>query len=90
MSQEEAKDLIKSLKDGSVAGKSIAGTKYMMLRNHQAEQVAYLKLKDKGGFTACLTKQALVVGGYDESAADAGSCNTTVEGLAQYLKDQGY
>lgn len=90
MSAEEAKDLIKSLNEGSVAGKNIAGTKYMMLRNDPSNKTAYFKLKDKGGFTVCLTTQSLIVGGYDESAGGGGHCNQIVESLAQYLKESGY
>lgn len=91
MSADEAKELIKCLKDGSVSGKNIAGKRYMMLRNDSSTKTAYLKLKEHGGFTACLTSQCMIVGGYDESAAgSAGLCNNVVEGLAQYLKDSGY
>lgn len=62
----------------------------MMLRNDAANKTAYLKEENVGGFTTCLTKQSLVIGGYDESAGGAGNCNTVVEGLAQYLKESGY
>lgn len=83
-------DIIKSLKDGSVAGKSIGGVKYMMLRNDTEKKAAYLKLKDKGGFTAILTNKALILGGYDEGAGGAGNCNQVVETLADYLVGSGY
>lgn len=62
----------------------------MMLRNEKSTKTAYFKLKDKGGYTVCLTNQCLIVGGYDESAGGAGLCNNVVEGLATYLKDSGY
>lgn len=62
----------------------------MMLRNDQDRKTLYLKLKDKGGFCVCQTKQAILVGGYDESAGGAGNCNNAVENLASYLRDQGY
>lgn len=62
----------------------------MMLRNDREQQIAYLKLKEKGGFCVCLTKQGLLIGGYDEAAGGAGNCNNVVEGLATYLKDSGY
>ncbi|EDO36356.1 predicted protein [Nematostella vectensis] len=90
VSQQEAMELLKSLKDGSVSAKTIGGAKYMMLRNDQESKICYLKLKDKGGFCVCLTKQALVIGGYEESAGGAGNCNNVVEQLAQYLKESGY
>lgn len=62
----------------------------MMLRNDQEKKTAYLKLKDKGGFCACLTNKALVLGGYDESAGGAGNCNQVVENLAGYLVGSGF
>ena len=83
-------ELIKSLKDGSVAGKTIAGTKYMMLRNDPEKKAAYLKMKEKGGFCAILTNKALILGGYDESAGGAGNCNQVVESLAEYLVGTGF
>jgi hypothetical protein len=73
-----------------VSGKLIGGKRYMMLRNLKEEKIAYLKLKDHGGFCVCLTKQAVLIGCYDEAAGGAGNCNTVVEGLAQYLKESGY
>ena len=81
-------ELIKSLQDGSVSGKTIAGTQYMMLRN--TAKTVYLKKKNKGGFCAVMTVQSVVLGGYDESAGGAGNFNTVVEGLGQYLRVQGY
>lgn len=90
MSKQEALDIIKSLKDGSVAGKNIAGTKYMMLRNDTEKKAAYLKMKEKGGFCACLTNKALILGGYDEGAGGAGNCNQMVESLAEYLVGTGF
>ncbi|XP_020601577.1 profilin-2-like [Orbicella faveolata] len=90
VSKQEALDIIKSLKDGSVAGKNIAGTKYMMLRNDTEKKAAYLKMKEKGGFCACLTNKALILGGYDEGAGGAGNCNQMVESLAEYLVGTGF
>lgn len=62
----------------------------MMLRNDQEKKVAYFKMKDKGGFCACLTNKALILGGYDESAGGAGNCNQVVEKLAEYLVGTGF
>lgn len=90
VSQPEAQEMIKSLKDGSVSGKNIAGTKYMMLRNDKDKKAAYLKMKDKGGFCACLTNKALILGGYNESAGGAGNCNQCVETVAEHLIASGF
>lgn len=62
----------------------------MMLRNDSEKKAAYLKMKEKGGFCACLTNKALVLGGYDESAGGAGNCNQVVETLAEYLVSSGF
>ena len=90
MSKQEAIDIIKSLNDGSVSGKVIAGNRYMMLRNDHDKKAAYFKLKDQGGFCACLTNKCLLLGGYDESAGGAGNCNQVVEILAEYLISNGF
>ena len=65
----------------------------MMLRNDSEKKAAYLKMKEKGGFCACLTNKALVLGGYDEGASSgggAGNCNHAVEKLADHLVRSGY
>lgn len=90
VSKQEAVDVIKSLKDGSVASKNIAGVKYMMLRNDPDKKAAYFKKKDEGGFCAMLTNKALILGGYAESAGGAGNCNQVVETLAEYLISTGF
>ena len=58
----------KEPKCGKYLGKKVSGMVYMILRNNLANKTAYLKEKDKGRYTACLTKQSLILGGYDESA----------------------
>lgn len=62
----------------------------MMLRNDPEKKAAYLKMKEKGGFCACLTNKALILGGYDEGTGAAGNCNHTVEKLADHLVASGY
>jgi profilin len=42
-----------------------------------------------GGITIKKTNQALVIGIYGEGIAP-GQCNTLVEGLGDYLMEQGY
>ena len=60
----------------------------MMLRNDK--KTAYFKMKEKGGYCACVTTKALILGGYDEGAGGAGNCNQVVEKLADYLIGTGF
>ncbi|KAL7586952.1 profilin isoform X1 [Lactuca sativa] len=67
-------------------GLFIAGTKYMVI---QGEPGAVIRgKKGAGGICIKKTGQAMVFGLYDEPVAP-GQCNKVVEGLGDYLVEQG-
>jgi len=63
-----------------------ASNKYLLVKAD--DQSIYGKLK-AGGFAAAKTNQSVVLGFYAEGT-QPGQCNTVVERLADYLKENGY
>merc|ERR1712232_47941 len=89
VSATEVKNLLAGLSDNSklqTSGVVVAGTKYLLLR--ASDRSIYGK---KGATGVCVVKtgKAVIVGQYDESI-QPGSCNSTVEALADYLINAGY
>lgn len=75
----------------SAAGKSLVfnGTKFMVLRTDEGNISTIYGRKGSEGFCIAKTKQAVLIGLYDESM-QAGQCNAVVEKLADYLAESGY
>ncbi|XP_031474282.1 profilin-3-like [Nymphaea colorata] len=73
---------------GSLAptGLFLGSAKYMVIQGEPG--VVIRGKKGSGGITIKKTNQALVIGIYDEPMAP-GQCNKVVEGLGDYLYDQG-
>ena len=86
---DEAAHIIKAVNNPDFArenGIRIGGQKYFTLRADKG--LIYCKL-GAGGATIAAGAQAVVIGVYGEGQAP-GDCNVTVEGIAKYLKEQGY
>jgi len=73
---------------GTIQGSGVLleGKKHFTLRVD--DRSIYGKL-GQGGVAACKTNQCVVIGLYGEGT-QPGQCNSTVEKLADYLRDQGY
>lgn len=70
----------------AAAGLRLGGVKYMVVAGEPGEVIR--GKKGAGGAVVKKTATALVVGLYDEGAAP-GDVNVAVEGLGDYLKEQG-
>ncbi|XP_057538317.1 profilin [Amaranthus tricolor] len=85
---EEVEGIIKDFEEpGTLAptGLHLGGTKYMVI---QGEPGAVIRgKKGPGGVTIKKTKQALIIGIYDEPMAP-GQCNMLVERIGDYLIEQ--
>eukprot|EP01120_Amphizonella_sp_Union-15-10_P013149 TRINITY_DN607_c0_g1_i15.p1 TRINITY_DN607_c0_g1~~TRINITY_DN607_c0_g1_i15.p1 ORF type:complete len:127 (+),score=30.15 TRINITY_DN607_c0_g1_i15:114-494(+) len=89
VSPQEGLDLAAAFKDASnlrSKGAFINKEKHMVVLAN--DRSIYGK-KEKGGFAAVKTTQAILIGTYVEPLT-AGNCNNTVEKLADYLIEQGY
>ncbi|KAF9202234.1 profilin, required for normal timing of actin polymerization in response to thermal stress, partial [Haplosporangium sp. Z 27] len=73
--------------DVATNGLFLEGEKYIYLRS-PADNIIYAR-KGTTGVVAVKTKQAVILGHYNEHIA-AGDCNGVVEGLAHYLEGVGY
>ncbi|KAF9570727.1 profilin, required for normal timing of actin polymerization in response to thermal stress [Mortierella alpina] len=86
---EEVKKLIAAFDksdDISTNGLYLEGVKYVYLRS---DALAIYARKGATGVTCAKTGQAVLVGFYTENMQGA-DCNTTVEGLADYLRSHGF
>jgi profilin len=86
---DEVAKILKALKEPDAAragGVMLAGSKYFTLRAEP--ELIYAKL-GAGGLCVAGAAQCAIIGVYGEGTNPA-DCNIAVEGIAKYLKDQGY
>lgn len=82
----EANAIISALATGKTDQLKVNGKSYIILRN--SGDIIYGK-QGASGFTVAKANQCIVVGIYDEKI-QPGNCNNIIEGMAQYLKDNGF
>ncbi|KXZ56743.1 PRO1 protein [Gonium pectorale] len=84
---EEIKALAQAFEDLGVSTLTIGGQKY--LRIPGTDNVLRTR-KDKTGFIAFKSNQAITIGFYTEPNVTAQTCNRIVEALGEYLNNLGY